>query len=109
MSRLKNGRATEMAKLDMAVEHGPTPEVARANFERAITAAQDRYGGWLRRLDWSPDRTAVSVAGTGFDVEISFDDRKVYARGTIPLAFKILEAPIKAFAARAWKHPDPSR
>jgi hypothetical protein len=94
-----------MARLDMAVDHVQTPEVARANFERAITAAQARYGKWLRRMDWSPDRTAVTVAETGFDVEISDDDRKVYARGTIPMAFKILEGPIKAFVAKALKNP----
>ncbi|MGP0066091.1 MAG: hypothetical protein ACLQGP_21140 [Isosphaeraceae bacterium] len=93
-----------MARLDMAVDHGQTPEVARANFEQAIAAAQARYGKWLRRMDWSPDRTAVTVAGTGFDVEISYDERKVYARGTIPMAFKILEAPIKVFVARALNH-----
>ncbi len=69
-----------MARLDMAVDHGQTPEVARENFEKAITAAQERYGKWLSRMEWSPDRTAVTVAGTGFDVEISYDDRKVYAR-----------------------------
>jgi hypothetical protein len=94
-----------MARLDLAVDHGQNPGVARANFERAITAAQARYGKWLRRMDWSPDRTAVTIVGTGFDVEISYDDRKVYARGTIPLAFKILEGPIKAFVARALKNP----
>lgn len=90
-----------MARLDMAVDHGQTPEVARENFEKAITAAQERYGKWLSRMEWSPDRTAVTVAGTGFDVAISYDDRKVYARGTIPLALKILEGPIKAFVAKA--------
>jgi hypothetical protein len=94
-----------MARLDMAVDHGQTPEQARANFEQAITAAQARYGKWVRKMDWSPDRTAVTVSGTGFDVEISYDDRKVYARGTIPMAFKILEGPIKAFVAIALKNP----
>ena len=92
-----------MAQLDMAVEHGQTAEAARENFEKAIAAAQSQYGRWVRRLEWSPDRTAVNVAGTGFDVRLSYDDRKVYARGTIPMAVKLLEAPIKAFIARALK------
>jgi hypothetical protein len=43
----------------------------------------------------------VKVSGAGFDVQLSHDDRKVYARGTIPMAIKLLEAPIKAFIARA--------
>jgi hypothetical protein len=92
-----------MARLDMAVEHGQEPEAARENFEKAIAAAQARYGGWIRRLEWTPDRTAVSVAGTGFDVRLSYDERKVYARGTIPMAAKLLEGSITAFIARALK------
>jgi hypothetical protein len=92
-----------MAQLDMAVEHGQTAEGARANFEKAIAAARSRYGSWIQRLEWSPDRTSVSVAGTGFDVRLSYDDRMVYARGTIPMAVKLLEGPIKAFIARALK------
>ena len=90
-----------MAQLDMAVEHGQTLEAARENFEKAVAAAQTKYGTWIRRMDWSPDRTAVNVAGTGFDVRLSYDDRKVYARGTIPMALKLLEGPIRAFVARA--------
>ncbi len=90
-----------MAQLDMAVEHGQTLEAARENFEKAIAAARTKYGTWIRRMDWSPDRTAVSVAGIGFDVRLSYDDRKVYARGTIPMVLKLLEGPIWAFVAQA--------
>ena len=89
--------------MDMAFAHGQTLEAARANFEQAITAAQARYAKWLRKMEWSPDRTMVTVAGPGFDVRISYDDRNVYARGTIPMAFKLLEGPIQAFVARALK------
>ena len=90
-----------MAQLDIAVEHGQTAEAARENFEKAIAAAHSQYGRFIRRLDWSPDRTSVGVAGTGFDVRLSYDDRKVYAQGTIPVAAKLLEVPIRAFIGRA--------
>lgn len=92
-----------MAQLDMAVEHGQTADAARENFEKAIEAARSQYGRFIRRLEWSPDRTEVHVTGSGFDVRLSFDDRKVYARGTVPMAAKLLEGPIKAFIARALK------
>jgi hypothetical protein len=92
-----------MARLDIGVEHGQTPEAARQNFEQAIAAAQSQYGRWIQRLEWSPDRTAVNASGAGFDVRLSYDDRKVYARGTIPMAAKLLTGPIKAFIARALK------
>jgi hypothetical protein len=85
----------------MTVEHGQTAEGARANFEKAIGAAHVQYGRWIQKVEWSPDRTAVNVSGTGFDVRLSFDERKVYARGTVPMVAKLLEAPIKVFLARA--------
>ena len=34
-------------------------------------------------------------------MELSYDDHKVYARGSVPLAFKLFEAPIRSFIARA--------
>jgi hypothetical protein len=43
----------------------------------------------------------VKIVGPGFDVMLSYDDQKVYARGTVPLAFKLMEAPIKAFITQA--------
>ncbi len=52
---------------------------------------------WIHRLDWSEDRTRVRLFGPGYEVELSYDDQKVYARGTVPLAIKLLEGPVKAF------------
>ena len=92
-----------MAQLDMTVEHGQTAGAARENFEKAIATAQSQYGRFIRRLEWSPDRTGVQVSGTGFDVRLSYDDLKVYARGTVPMLAKLLEGPIKAFISRALK------
>jgi len=90
-----------MARLDIAVEHGQSPELAQLNFERAVATAHKRYAAWIHRIEWAPDRTAVTAVGSGFDVRISYDSRKVYARGTIPLALKLLEGPAKALVARA--------
>ena len=92
---------SQMAKLNMAIDHGQTPAVARSNFERAISAAQDRFGKWIHRADWSAGRDSVKMIGPGFNVVLSYDDQKVYARGTVPLAFKLMEVPIRAFIAEA--------
>jgi hypothetical protein len=90
-----------MAKLNIAIPHGQTPAKAQANFERAIGAAVERFGKRIHRADWSPNRDSVKMAGPGFDVELSYDDQKVYARGTVPLAFRLMEVPIKAFIKQA--------
>ncbi len=92
-----------MAKLDIAVEHGQTAEAARSNFEKAIQAAQKQYGQYIQRVEWSNDREVADLSGPGFAVRLSFDDRKVYAKGTVPLIAKVIEKPIKMFLARVLK------
>lgn len=93
-----------MAKLNMAIDHGQTPANASVNFERAITAAVDRFGKYIPHVDWSANRDSVKLAGPGFNVELSYDDKKVYARGTVPMAFRLMELPVKAFIKQALAH-----
>jgi hypothetical protein len=93
-----------MAKVNMAIAHGQTLETAQANFERAISAAQTRFGKHIHRVDWSPDRDSVQMVGPGFDVVLSYDEHKVHVRGTVPFAFKLMEVPIRAFITEALKH-----
>jgi hypothetical protein len=90
-----------MARVDLAVDHGHDPEAARAKFEQAISTVQTRFGKWVHQVVWSDDRSSVRLAGTGFDVELTHDDQKVYIRGTVPIAFKLMERPVMAFIAHA--------
>ena len=93
-----------MAKLNIAIEHGQTLAEAQSNFERAIRAAEERFGKWIKNVAWSEDRRSVKVGGPGFDVELSYDERYVHARGDVPLAFRLMETPIKAFIKQALTH-----
>jgi len=93
-----------MAHLNIAIDHGQTPEAAREHFQRAVTAAESQFRMWIHRAEWSVDRTQVTLHGTGYEVALSYDDQKVYARGTVPLAFKLLEAPVKAFIKKTLTH-----
>jgi hypothetical protein len=93
-----------MARLDITVPHGQKAETAQVNFERSVAGAQTRFARWIHRLEWSPDRTAVTVTGAGFDVVVSYDDQNVYARGTIPLAFKLLEGVLKSHVLTSMTH-----
>lgn len=90
-----------MARVDLAVNHGQTLETARANFEHAIKTVQSRFGKWVHQITWADDHSSVKLAGTGFDVDLTYDDTKVYIRGTVPIAFKLMERPVKAFIAHA--------
>lgn len=90
-----------MARVDIAMDHGQSQVTAQANFERAIAKAQAQFGRWIHRADWSETRDSVHMSGRGFNVELSYDEQKVYARGSVPLVFKLIEGPIKRFIVRA--------
>lgn len=84
-----------MARLEISIEHGQSPEVAQEKFESGITAAVSRYGSWIGRLDWSEDRRAARVTGAGYEVRLWYDERSLHARGNVPLAWKLFEPAIR--------------
>jgi hypothetical protein len=55
----------------------------------------------VHQITWADDRSSVKLAGTGFDVDLTYDDKKIYIRGTVPIAFKLMERPVRAFIAQA--------
>jgi hypothetical protein len=73
----------------------------QADFEEAIAKAQTRFATWVHQVNWSDDRTSVTLIGTGFNVDLSYDEQKVYVRGTVPIAFKLMEGPVRSFIAQA--------
>jgi hypothetical protein len=86
-----------MAELNMTVKHGQTADEARANFEKVIMAAHAHHGRWIRHVEWSVDRKSAILTGPAYQLTLSFDDQNVYARGTVPLALKWLEGPVRRF------------
>ena len=86
-----------MAELNLAVKHGQSAEVARANFAKAINEAHAQHGRWIRQVEWSPDGTSAVLSGPAYRVTLSVDDENVYARGSVPLAVKWLEGPVRRF------------
>ena len=61
-----------MAYLDITIEHGQPPEVARAKFQAAILAELSRHLGGIRRLDWA-ENSHKSDAGTMSGISMSRD------------------------------------
>lgn len=94
-----------MAKLDLSMEHGHTPEEAQARFEAGINEAVSRYGSWIGRVDWAEDRHAAMISGSGYEVRLWYDERFVHARGHIPLAWKLFEPAIKHRVRKMIDHP----
>jgi len=86
-----------MARLDQSMKHGQTPEVALANFRKAIEEAQARFSTWIKKVDWSPDFRVATLSGPGYTVDLTVDHEHVHAKGNVPLALKLLERPILRF------------
>jgi hypothetical protein len=84
-----------MARLNLEFEHDQPLDVAQAKFEAGISEALSRYGSWVHRVDWSEDRHAATVFGSGYEVRLWFDERFFHAQGHIPLAWKLFEGAIR--------------
>jgi Putative polyhydroxyalkanoic acid system protein (PHA_gran_rgn) len=94
-----------MAALKMSVKHNQTFEAARANFVNGITRAQEKYGSHIGRIEWSPDQTAATLSGTGFEVRLSVDPESVHATGHVPFFFKLFEGQVRKFVQETLASP----
>jgi hypothetical protein len=86
-----------MARLDLAIKHQQPPDIAAVKFESAIREAQERFGTWIRRVDWAEDRRSAVLTGPGYEVRLWFDDRDVHAQGQIPLPWKLFEGALRNY------------
>jgi hypothetical protein len=46
-----------MADLNITVKHGQDERLAWTDFEKIIVQAEVQPGRWIRRVEWSVDRT----------------------------------------------------
>lgn len=83
-----------MARLDHSLKHGQVPDVALANFRKAIEEAQSKYSTWIHKVNWSDDSRTATLSGPGYSVDLILDDEHVHARGHVPLVVKLLEKQI---------------
>ena len=84
-----------MARLDIAIEHGLSPEDLQNRFEQAIRENHTLYPKWIHRLKWANDSRSVMVTGPGYEVRCWHDAREVHVQGSIPLAWKLFESVIR--------------
>jgi hypothetical protein len=72
-----------MSVIKLDLKHGRTLEEARAQLERAVADVHSRFGSLVQRTDWSADRNAVKLSGTGFEVDIRVDAQEVHLTGDL--------------------------
>lgn len=85
-----------MPMFQVSVRHGRTTDDARARLGAAVDEVRARFGPAVRRVDWSADRSQVTVAGAGFVVEMRVDDQEVHVSGDIPLLGALFGRPLEA-------------
>ena len=96
-----------MPLMNLTMKHGQTWETARVNFDKGISDASRSFSMWIQRVEWSADRTAATLHGHGFHVEMWVDPQDVHAKGDLPFFAKMFEAPLKGFLQRTFHKPLP--
>ena len=59
-----------MARLDITIEHGQPPKVAKAKFKAAIHEVQTRFRDWFERIEWTDDDESATFTGSGVQVTL---------------------------------------
>jgi hypothetical protein len=83
-----------MSTIQLSVKHGRTLEEARKQLEHAVEEVRGRFALLVHRVDWTPDRSGVKLAGTGFEVEMRVDAQDVHVAGDIPILGRLLGGPL---------------
>ena len=83
-----------MPLIDLTVAHGQTLDAARQRLDRAVQQVSTQFGAVIRRVEWTADRTRVTLEGVGVHVEMWVDDRHVHALGDLPALGALLGGPL---------------
>ncbi len=94
-----------MARLDLSVKHDQPMDVAQAKLEAGIADAMARFGSRVGRVDWSDDRRSATIAGSGYEVRLWYDEHFVHAQGHVPLAWKLFEGAVRHHIRKVIERP----
>lgn len=96
-----------MSAFRFTIQHDRGLDEARARLEQAVAEARGRLGPMVQRVDWADDRRAVTLAGTGFRVNLRIDPAELHVEGDIgllgALAGKPMVEGIKQVVQRVFK------
>ncbi len=73
-----------MSLVELSVKHGCTLAEARQRLEKTVQEVTQRFGQLVDRVEWSPDRSAVKISGSGLSGDVRVDDEQVHARVELP-------------------------
>ena len=85
-----------MSLIQLTIKHGRTQAEARQALEQSVKDVYARFGGMIDKVDWSEDRNAVFMSGSGCTADIRVDPVEVHVRGDVPFLAGLLGAPVIA-------------
>jgi hypothetical protein len=85
-----------MSHVKLSVQHNRTLQEARTQLETVVHQVQSRFGAMVQRIDWSADREAVKLYGTGFEVEMRVDAQEVHVTADLLFLSGLLGSPFLA-------------
>jgi hypothetical protein len=83
-----------VSELNLSVKHHLTPDEACRKLEETVREAQARFGAMIHTVEWSPDRSAVSLSGTGFSGRVWVDAQEAHAVVDVPILGRLLASPL---------------
>jgi Putative polyhydroxyalkanoic acid system protein (PHA_gran_rgn) len=81
-----------MPLISVSLAHGQSLDEARRRLGAVSSEIADRFG--IRHVEWSADRSRVTLVGTGARVDIWVDVREVHVTGDIPALAGLLSGPL---------------
>jgi hypothetical protein len=85
-----------MSHINLSVKHNRGLEEARSQLQTAVQEIQSRFGALVHRVDWSADRDAVKLSGTGFEAEMRVDAQEVHVTADLAFLTGLLGSPFVA-------------
>jgi hypothetical protein len=85
-----------MSLINLTVKHGQTLEEARRRLEVAVHEITAQFAAFVRRVEWTVDRSRVKLEGPGAWAEIWVDAQDVHATGDIVAVGRLLGDPLTA-------------
>jgi hypothetical protein len=79
-----------MPLMTFSLQHGQTFGEARTRLESAVHDITNRFGFFVRRVEWSPDHSQVRLEGSGCWIDMQVDAQAVHVSADIPLLGSLL-------------------
>ena len=83
-------RAPAMALVNLSMKHGATLPEAETQLSQTVAEVTNRFGAFVRGVDWAEDRRSVKLTGPGMWVSMRVDATDVHCEGDIPAVSNLL-------------------